>query len=334
MILDLSKFTAQRRPIWNEYEKLLNKLDDGETRKLDLTQIKRLRYLQDAVSSDLVKVRTYAADPGTTAYLEALVARGFGVIHENRTGARFRINLAAFMAQFAATVRKHYTLLAISTAAMGIGMLFGMGAIYFNYDSKEVIMPFSHLLGSPSERVNAEESGESLEMSEHHATFSAQLMTNNIRVSILVLALGLIYGVFSVVLLFYNGIILGAVVMDYILAGESVFLIGWLLPHGSVEIPSILFAGQAGLLLARAVIVREGRLSLSARLKKQSKDIVTLIGGIAVLLIWAAIIESFFSQYHHPVIPYSVKIAFGAIQLLGLGAFLLYAGRSKNMEDS
>lgn len=333
MILDLSKFAAQRRPLWQEYEKLLNRLDSGETRRLDLPQIKRLRYLQDAVSSDLVKVRTYAADPGTTHYLEALVARGFGVIHENRTGARFRFNIAAFLALFAATVRKHYLLLVISTAAMSLGGLLGMGIMYFNPEAKEIVMPFSHLLGDPSERVAAEESGDDLAVSDQHASFSAYLMANNIRVSVLVLALGLIYGVFSVVLLFYNGVLLGAVVMDYILAGESVFLAGWLLPHGSVEIPCILFAGQAGLLLAKAVIVREGRLSLGARLKQQSQDIVVLIGGVAIILIWAAIIESFFSQYHEPYLPYAAKIGFGLLQLFGLGAFLMLAGRTKSDDN-
>ena len=34
-------------------------------------------------------------------------------------------------------------------------------------------------------------------------------------------------------------------IRDYILAGESVFLLGWLLPHGAIEIPAILLAGQA-----------------------------------------------------------------------------------------
>ena len=60
-------------------------------------------------------------------------------------------------------------------------------------------------------------------------------------------------------MLFYNGVILGAVTVDYIRAGETKFLLGWLMPHGVIEIPAILIAGQAGLLLAFALIGRGRR---------------------------------------------------------------------------
>lgn len=326
MILDIARFIANRRPLWKEYEALLHSMTEVNGFRLNLEQIKRLRFLQDAVSADLIKLRTFASDPVTTEYLESLVARGFGVIHENRTGARLRFNLVGFLVEFATTVRRHSGALFFVIAVMGIGAVFGMGVIYLNPEAKEVLMPFGHLLGDPSERVAMEESQGGQHLSDGQASFSAYLMANNIRVSIFVLALGLLFGVFSTVLLFYNGVMLGAVVMDYILAGESVFLVGWLLPHGSVEIPSIVFAGQAGMLLAQAVLVKDGRLSLSARLKKQSRDVVTLIGGVAILLIWAGLIESFFSQYHEPVIPYLVKIAFGMIQFVGLALFIAFAG--------
>ena len=47
-------------------------------------------------------------------------------------------------------------------------------------------------------------------------------------------------------------------------------------------------------------------------------------------LIWAGIIESFFSQYHEPVLPYSLKIAFGATQLTLLFAYLARVGRPRD----
>ena len=60
-------------------------------------------------------------------------------------------------------------------------------------------------------------------------------------------------------------------------------------------------------------------------------DLVTLIFGVALMMGWAAIIESFFSQYHEPVIPYSFKIAFGVIELSALCAFLIFSGRQKDV---
>ena len=52
-----------------------------------------------------------------------------------------------------------------------------------------------------------------------------------------------------------------------------------------------------------------------------------LIAGAAALLVWAGIVEAFVSQYHQPVLPYSLKIAFGACELAALAAFLGWAGR-------
>ena len=49
---------------------------------------------------------------------------------------------------------------------------------------------------------------------------------------------------------------------------------------------------------------------------------MTLIGGVAVMLVWAGIVESFFSQYHQPVVPYWLKIAFGCVEFAALVWFL------------
>jgi hypothetical protein len=57
-------------------------------------------------------------------------------------------------------------------------------------------------------------------------------------------------------------------------------------------------------------------------------DIAVLVGGIAVLLVWAGIVEAFFSQYHEPVLPYWIKMTFGACELLALTLFLFFSGRS------
>jgi uncharacterized membrane protein SpoIIM required for sporulation len=115
--------------------------------------------------------------------------------------------------------------------------------------------------------------------------------------------------------------------VDYVHAGETKFLLGWLMPHGVIEIPAILIAGQAGFMLAMAVIGRGSRLTLPARLRAISQDVVTLMFGVAVLLVWAGFVESFLSQYHEPVIPYDVKIGFGCIELTLLILFLSMSGR-------
>src|SRR5579862_3995637 len=152
-------------------------------------------------------------------------------------------------------------------------------------------------------------------------------MTHNIRVSIFTLGCGMTWGVGTLLLLFYNGVTLGAVAADYIGAGQTEFLLGWLLPHGTVEIPAILLAGQAGFLLASALIGWGRPILLTDRLRQVRHDVIALAGGLAVMLVWAGAIEAFISQSHRPVLPYGAKITFGLVEACALAAYLLLAGR-------
>jgi uncharacterized membrane protein SpoIIM required for sporulation len=148
------------------------------------------------------------------------------------------------------------------------------------------------------------------------------------------MALGLTWGLGTALMLFYNGVILGGVCWDYVSDGQTKFLLGWLLPHGSVEIPSILLAGQAGFVLARAMIGWGTRDGLRSRLRAITPDLATLIGGVAIMLVWAGIIEAFMSQYHEPLLPYSLKIAFGVVEIILLGAFLRLGGRALERKEA
>jgi uncharacterized membrane protein SpoIIM required for sporulation len=163
------------------------------------------------------------------------------------------------------------------------------------------------------------------------SSFSAQLMVNNIGVSIKAMAFGMTWGIGTIILLFYNGIILGLVAVDYMTAGQTAFLLGWLLPHGVIEIPAILIGGQAGLMLGGALIGWGRRETMRARLRAITPDLTTLIFGVALMLVWAGLVESFFSQYHEPVLPYAIKIVFGCIELALLTAFLGWCGRGREL---
>jgi hypothetical protein len=68
---------------------------------------------------------------------------------------------------------------------------------------------------------------------------------------------------------------------------------------------------------------------LADRLRGVRHDVIALAAGLAVMLVWAGTVEAFISQNHRPVLPYSVKIIFGLVELFALAAYLLLAGRTK-----
>ena len=327
MIIDLQKFITEERPYWRELEQVLDRVEKRPELKLGLPQLERFHYLYQRASADLAKFRTFSAEPNTRVFLESLVARAFGEIHESRAKPHRLAPVHWFFSTFPQTFRRHIRAFWICVAAMLLGGIFGGFVIAANPDAKQVLLPFSHLLGDPSDRVAREEAAKEDRLEGTKSSFSSYLMTHNIKVSIFTLALGMTWGIGTLIMLFYNGVILGAVALDYVLAGETTFLLGWLLPHGAVEIPAIILAGQAGLVLAGALIGWGKPTSLKIRLRKIVGDLVTLIFGIAVMLTWAGIIEAFFSQYHEPVIPYAVKIGFGVFELMLLVLFFARAGK-------
>jgi len=329
MIIDLQKFIIEERPYWSELEAILDRLEKKPEYKLKLNHLERFHYLYQRASADLAKISTFSAEPGTRIYLESLVSRAFGEIHETREKPHRLRPLHWFFNTFPQTFRKHIRSFWISLLAIMVGAAFGGFAIVVDSTTKQILLPFSHLQGDPSDRVQKEESVDSDRLKGAKSSFSSFLMTHNTKVAIFTLALGMTWGIGTLIMLFYNGVILGAVAVDYVLAGETSFLLGWLLPHGAVEIPAILLAGQAGIVLAGALIGWGKPLSLRMRLRKVSTDLVTLIFGVAIMLVWAGIIEAFFSQYHEPVMPYTIKITFGVFELMILGLFLGRAGRRK-----
>lgn len=326
MIIDLPRFIAAERPTWTELERVLDRIEADPERPMSLEEVQRFHLLYQKVSADLGRVATFASEPELKRYLESLTARAYGEIHETRTrGSKFR-PVHWFVNEFPRAFRRRSGAFVISCLITLVGMIFGGFATALDEEAKEAILPqqFSHLLNDPAKRVADEEQAKKDRMAGHKSTFATALMANNIRVSIFTLGLGITFGIGTILELFYNAVLLGMVVVDYVLAGEAVFMLGWLMPHGVIEIPAILIAGQGGLVLGGALIGRGDRAPLTARLRAVGLDLMMLVVGIVGMLIWAGIVESFLSQYHEPVIRYWQKITFGTAELAALIWFLWF----------
>jgi uncharacterized membrane protein SpoIIM required for sporulation len=331
MIIDLHRFIDEEKRYWTELESILDKLDRDPLKKMDLSEIKRFHYLYQRTSSGLAKIMGFSAGTDIRRYLESLVAHAYAEVHEIREKERRFSPLRFFFQVFPDTFRKHTRAFVLSLAVTLFGFSIGGIAISIDREAKGVLLPFPHLQIDPSRRVAYEEKAgaEKDVLKGRKTSFSAFLMTHNTQVSLFTFAMGFTWGVGTVILLFYNGIILGATALDFVHAGESTFLLGWLLPHGAIEIPAIIVAGQAGLILAGALIGRGRRISLKGRLRRVTPDLVTLLCGLAMMLVWAGIVEAFFSQYHEPIIPYLAKITFGVMELMALILFFGLSGKSK-----
>lgn len=325
MILDLARFVDAERPQWTALEKTLDWLEADPHRKMSLPDLEKFHALYQRVSADLGKVATLESEGELRRYLEWLVSRAYAEIHESRERRRFR-PWRWFTVEFPRAFRRHIRAFQLAVVMTLAGVAFGAVALKIDTEAKSVIMPFEGLQMTPAERVAKEQEDRGRRLTGQKGRFSADLMTHNTQVALMTLALGITFGFGPMVMLFYNGVILGAVAYDYVHGGQTIFLMGWLLPHGVIEIPAILVGGQTGFVLAHALIGWGSRVSRADRLRAIWRDVVALAGGLAVMLVWAGIVEAFLSQYHEPVISYGMKIAFGVVEAALLTLFLARAG--------
>jgi uncharacterized membrane protein SpoIIM required for sporulation len=339
MILDLQRFLREEQPSWEKLEKILLRLERDPAARLSLAEVQEFHALYERAAADLAKVATFAAEPELRRQLETLVARAYAEIHETRERLPVRQARHWLAATAPQVFRRHVGAFWLAAALFFGGSLFGGIALMADPEAKAALVPtqFAHLKESPEQRVQREESEQKqgkAHIRGHEGTFAAQLIQNNIRVTLTAAGLGLTWGIGTIVFMFYNGLILGAVGMDYLLAGQTMFLFGWLLPHGVVEIPACLIGGQTGLVLTQALLGRRSSLPLRERLRLAVPDVATLLATAMLMLLWAGVVESFFSQLHEPMLPYAVKIIFGVVELILLTAYFGLAGRQAGTPEA
>lgn len=328
---DVNRFMRQRAPVWEELEALLVRVDQHGLKSLDIAEARRFGRLYRTVSSDLVRARTELVDASITDYLNDLVARSYAHIYagSRRRGRRV---LRFYTRDFPRLFRKELGAIAISTALLMSGA--GLGAIFTAVDPESlgVLIPDQHQAHTPGERVAEEEATGGNTDGHTAVAFSSFLFTHNIKVTFLVFALGITFGIGTVAVLFYNGVPLGALAMQYHLEGQGLFFWAWILPHGIPELTVVFIAGGAGLVLARGMLV-PGRLRRRDAMVKEAKTAAKLVVGGMPLLVLAGLIEGTISQMHEPVIPYVAKLAFAILVGSGVYAYLFLAGRSSDADD-
>lgn len=333
MILDLERFQAQARPRWRALESLLATLEGRPDRKLNPAEVEQLQELYAQVTADLNRVTHGTLAHQLRQYLERLVARAYAELYYSPPVRseiwKPRRWLRIFTA-FPATFRRQSRYFTLAVLITLLGCTLGALAVHYDPASVDVLLPADYLR-NPEQRVHDEEQGKGnhLNSAQTEAAFSAQLITHNIQVALLAAALGVTFGIGTALLLFENGVLLGAVAANYTQHGLGLFMSAWLLPHGVFEIPSILIAGQAGFYLARLLLHRRE----DRDVRHSMREWLLLVAGLAMMLVWAGLMEAFFSQHHAPVLPYEFKVAVAAAELVLLAIYLLLIGRKDTGAD-
>jgi uncharacterized membrane protein SpoIIM required for sporulation len=131
-------------------------------------------------------------------------------------------------------------------------------------------------------------------------TASSYIMTNNLSVSFATFAGGIAFGLGTFFYLYVNGMMLGVIGAACHQYAMSLALWSFVAPHGSLELPSILIAGGAGLRLGYSMLF-PGSLRWKESVALGGMEATRLVSGIIPLLVLAGLLEGFFSPSHAPV---------------------------------
>jgi uncharacterized membrane protein SpoIIM required for sporulation len=308
---------------WRQLERLLDRAESATARELGASGVRELLALYRQACADLSQARTLVGGASLVDRLNTLTGRGYRFVYRARRGARLRPALREyFETGLPHAFRRQGRAVAAATLAFTLGAVTGFLCVLARPDDAPRLIPDMFHTESPRDRVEKiESSPERVASLEDAASFGSSLYVHNIRVSFLAFALGAATLVGGLWLIFYNGVVLGAVAATYALDGVHVFFLAWVGPHGALELPAIVFSGAAGLRLGQALLLPGDRTTRAA-LREAMPDVARMLCGVMAILVVAGLIEGSFSQFTARSFPYSLKIAVAAVELALLVGYL------------
>ncbi len=320
-------FRRERERTWRELEGLVGKTEAGGVRSLTPGEVMRLPGLYRASLSSLSVARSISLDRNVLEYLEALAARAYFCVYGARSGLREAI-VQFFRTGFPGAIRAARWHIAISALCMALGALIGFSLVsqdddwYYTFVSTE--MAGDRTPTSSTEDLQAvlyDGGGAEIEELNLFATF---LFSNNAKVGMMCFALGFALGAPVVLLLVYNGLILGSFLALYDSRGLLAELVAWLLIHGVTELLAVVVCGGAGLVLAESIAF-PGRHTRLANLALKGRMATRIIMGAVVMFFLAALLEGFGRQLiNDPAWRYAIAL----VSLMFWGGYFGLAGRN------
>jgi uncharacterized membrane protein SpoIIM required for sporulation len=309
----LEEFESSRRQRWEELAQATKIAASGRFRLMSVADIERMDSLYRMASSDLAIASRDFPDDNITLYLNGLCARAYALLHPGNV-PHSRDIWGFFARTFPQTFRRNIKFFWASLTLTLASAVAGWIAVYTRPDLRSLLVPSSLF--------------NELAQGQHPATppsglISSLVITNNIKVDLILFAGGLLAGTFTGFILAANGWMLGTIGAAVHLGHYDAVFWSYIVPHGAIELSVIVIAGGAGLALGNAIL-RPGLRSRSDALASAGIDSFRLALGVAALLCVAGFFEGFVSPSSLPV---GVKYAIGAVNFIWLYYWLIRAGR-------
>lgn len=314
-----SRFRAEREADWIAFDLLLTKLEKKGAAALTSDELLQLPLLYRATLSSLSIARATSLDKALLDHLEALSIRGYFLVYGVRESRWNRLR-RFFLYDWPAAIRSVWKETVIISLIILLGAITSYSLVsnnpewYFNFVDEE-------MSGGRDPRATVEYlqstlgHGKAADESESESglhIFATYLFTHNSRVSILSFALGFAFGVPTMMLEYYQGIGLGAMMAVFAGKGLGYDFGGWLFIHGTTELFAAALSGAAGLRIGAAVVFpgARGRLQAASDAGRTAGKVMV---GVIIMLFAAGLLEGFGRQLITDTV---LRYAIGSLMLL------------------
>jgi len=328
VILKSAVFRQEREKTWQELDAIVTQIEKKGVRSLTPEQCHRLPLLYRATLSSLSVARSISLDRNVLDYLETLSTRAYFCVHGAR-GSVLKYLREFLFVEFPAAVRACKWHLLVATLLLAGGLLAGHFLVVADANWYHSIVPEGMAGGrTPEASADAlrkvlyappEESESTLHV------FASYLFTHNAGIGILCFGLGFALGIPVFLLMFYNGLMIGAMTGLHATKGLLPDFTGWLFVHGTTELLAVALCAAAGLMLGSAVAL-PGSHSRLENLRRQGRLAAKVVVGAVLMFLVAALLEGFARQL---VTDMTTRYLIGTTAAVLWAAYFILAGRGR-----
>jgi uncharacterized membrane protein SpoIIM required for sporulation len=335
---------AARAAEWERLRAMLLRVGKASVSQLSEDELWELPGLYRKTISDLSLLRTSGASPALREELESICNKAHALIYSSQLQRRGGGLYHYLARELPRAVRRRW---GHSIAAAAIMLFFSV----IGYLHAQMNPAFTTSVLGPrmteAIRSNLEGAREAADLGlaaqiepEQRSGMALAITLNNVGVSIRAFLFGIGCGFLTIVILAFNGYMLGAIMQIYLHAipGISVnlplYFWAGIAPHGCIELSAISLSAAAGMLLGFSWMY-PGRLGRGDAMRSVAPDAMRIVLTVVLTLVVAGSIEGFITplecpQGLDPESWYWAKIAFGVLVWLVWLLWLSLGGRDKS----
>ncbi len=308
--MDVDAYVAAHRAEWDRLDALVRR------RRLDGAETDELVDLYQRVATHLSVVQTQAPDPALVARLSSLVARARARVTGVSSSGWSTVTHFLRVDFPVAVWRARWWVLGAAAGFVVASVIVG----WWVAANPEV----QASLASPEQiKSLVQQDFESYYSSAPASSFAFRVWTNNAWVAALCIALGGLYGIPVIYLLWTNAFNVGIAGGLMAANGRLDLFFGLILPHGMLELTCVFVAAGVGLRLGWT-LVDPGQQTRGQAFGREGRAAMGIAIGLGLLLLVSGLVEAFVTP---SPLPTWARITVGFLVWAAFVAWVVVLGR-------